>query len=859
MVKEGTQNILQIAHDFYKKLYTKENECSSTQDRLLQNIDIFLTNEARECLNKEIDQRELKESMLSMKNSKSPGSDGLGKEFYEFFWEDLCDFYDDVVKEIFETDELSRTQQEGLIKIAYKKNGRHLLKNYRPLSLQNFDVKIIAKSLAKRMALYINDLIHDNQKCVPGRKITTNIHIAQDLIDTINANGDKAAFIFIDQEKAFDRISHNFMIKTLIAFGFPENFIKWVKILYNNITSRVKINGFLTESFDIERGVRQGCPLSSLIYVLCAEVLAIEIRKNDNIQGYKYNNFQNEQKLLSFADDMKICIITDQSLFELFKVLHDYELASNAKVNQDKTKALWIGQWQNRTDTPLGLKWTNGNVEFLGPHIGNDRESASRITFEIVKNSIKNKISYWNPKHISLKGKAKILNIFVLSKLWSTLEILDIPDNTLDELNRMIKAYFWNDLHQRELKVICYPYHEGGLNLQSIVYKMNAFRIKWLSELLGKDSTKIERWLADHLIGTKNQVFGLKIINYRTSDLNHIKNSFYRKAVKIWQCMNISYRPKNITSIKNDYIYENILLKDDDGRVYKPPGYYQNRGFPSYVPLYFKNLPVTFPLTQMNPLIRSFIPKINKSFFNLTFSNDNESHYFIIDKNNTQIDLNKCEFKVLYREILDRNIDNNKIWVNKWKSEFQIEEQDWLQIWENIHDNLNNYQVQSSMWELLHRNYMCAYFAKLVFNKSGNCKLCGKLELKRVHIITDCETVKKIIENFDYILALLHTIPLTPKEIIFGISAKNKIDKKLHNYIMFAIRHVIYRSRNKTFDCQNTAVIAISNRIKVFIRSDLKNKFFTALYKNEIQNFKDTYLYNNILGKIENNELEHGI
>lgn len=116
----------------------------------------------------------------------------------------------------------------------------------------------------------------------------------------------------------------------------------------------------------------------------------------------------------------------------------------------------------------------------------------------------------------------------------------------------MIKAYFWNDLHQ-------------GLYLQGIVYKTNAFRIKWLSEHLRKQSTKIEIWLADHLIGTKNQVFGLKMINYRTSDLNHIKNSFYRKAVKIWQSMNISYRPKNITSIKNDYIYENILLKDDDG------------------------------------------------------------------------------------------------------------------------------------------------------------------------------------------------------------------------------------------------------------------------------------------------------
>ena len=103
-------------------LYTKENECSSTHDRLLQNIDRYLTDEARECLNKEINQIELKESMLSMKNSKSPGSDGLGKEFHEFFWDYLCDFYENVIKDIFETDELSKSQQEGLIKIAYTNN-----------------------------------------------------------------------------------------------------------------------------------------------------------------------------------------------------------------------------------------------------------------------------------------------------------------------------------------------------------------------------------------------------------------------------------------------------------------------------------------------------------------------------------------------------------------------------------------------------------------------------------------------------------------------------------------------------------------------------------------------------------------
>ena len=120
-------------------------------------------------------------------------------------------------------------------------------------------------------------------------------------------------------------------------------------------------------------------------------------------------------------------------------------------------------------------------------------------------------------------------------------------------------------------------------------------------------------------------------------------------------------------------IYKNIILKDDDGRVYEPPGYYRNINFPHYIPFYFKDLPVTFPLTQMNPLMRSFIPQINKSLFNLKLSNGNKYYYLVTDKNNTKIDLKECEFKTLYREILSREIDTNKIWVNKWKSDFQIE------------------------------------------------------------------------------------------------------------------------------------------------------------------------------------------
>ena len=174
----------------------------------------------------------------------------------------------------------------------------------------------------------------------------------------------------------------------------------------------------------------------------------------------------------------------------------------------------------------------------------------------------------------------------------------------------------------------------------------------------------------------------------------------------------------------------------------------------------------------------------------------------------------------------------------------------------NVHDTLNNYQVQSSMWELFHRNYMCAYFAKLVFNKSGNCKLCGKLELKRTHILVNCDASKAVIKIFEPILLTLHRENLSIKETIFGLLSNNQINKRLHNYVIYSIRHVIFRSRNIDFENVNTAVSTITSKTKRYIRDDLKSKYYIALNKNRIQKFRQTYLYNNILAEVINNNLE---
>ena len=106
-----------------------------------------------------------------------------------------------------------------------------------------------------------------SQTAVDGRKIDYTVHLIRDLIDLVNKDDLDGALIFLDQEKAFDRVEHKFLFKTLQGFGFGDNFIDWLKILYSNATTKIKVNGHFTESIPLTRGLRQGCPLSPSLYV----------------------------------------------------------------------------------------------------------------------------------------------------------------------------------------------------------------------------------------------------------------------------------------------------------------------------------------------------------------------------------------------------------------------------------------------------------------------------------------------------------------------------------------------------------------------------------------------------------------
>ena len=92
--------------------------------------------------------------------------------------------------------------------------------------------------------------------------------------------------------------------------------------------------------------------------------------------------------------------------------------------NVTKTDGLWVGEWEGRVDRPCNLKWTSSSVKFTGILVGNDRYQCSREGFASILEKIITKMAYWKSKFLSLKGRIKVLNIFVLSKFCFFLDFL---------------------------------------------------------------------------------------------------------------------------------------------------------------------------------------------------------------------------------------------------------------------------------------------------------------------------------------------------------------------------------------------------------------------------------------------------
>jgi hypothetical protein len=283
LIYEGqlTHNKQKIKEAVLKHLTNIFNTKDSVSDprEYLNSTTKTLKQTDQRILEKRITKDELTHALKSLNKNKSPGIDGLTVEFLVHFWNKLGDLYFKMVNEALSRNEFPKSLRMGVITLIYKKGDPSEIKNWRPVTVPTADYKIFARSLSNRIKTVVEKLVSSDQSfCVPNRSIFDTLHLTRDVISYANEKSHPLAIVSLDQAGAFDRVDREYLFNLLEAFGFPNNIITGIKLLYTKATAVAKINNQLTSEIPLTRGVRQGCPLSGLLFALSIEPLLADLR-----------------------------------------------------------------------------------------------------------------------------------------------------------------------------------------------------------------------------------------------------------------------------------------------------------------------------------------------------------------------------------------------------------------------------------------------------------------------------------------------------------------------------------------------------------------------------------------------------
>lgn len=461
---------------------------------------------------------------LALKLSKNGTATGLDGCPYEL-WKELDDLYAIAVedrKEGFDILKILTTVfrdirshgideragfAEGWMCPIYKKKDPTDISNYRPITLLNTDYKLLTKSLALQLVEPIHKLIHPDQAgFIPRRSIFNHIRLASTVINYAEVMEEDGVIVALDQEKAYDKIRHDYLWETLKAFNIPKEFIEVVRSLYENAHTEVAINGVLSKPFKVTRGVRQGDPLSCLLFDIAIEPLACRFRSCEELEGFAIPGVDERLIINLFADDTTLYLSKNDRFDKVESLLRAWCKAAGAKFNIEKTEIIPVGSGRHRhkvvttrkinqeDQQPLDLRIRiakNGEaVRSLGAWIGNDAEDLT--PWEIIMDKMRKKLAIWAKSNPTLYGKRLIIQAVVGGHTQFLTKAQGMPTHIEEAIIEMIRNYIWDyDIHPRiALKYLYRPISEGGLGLLDIQTRNEAIELIWLREYLNLTPTR---------------------------------------------------------------------------------------------------------------------------------------------------------------------------------------------------------------------------------------------------------------------------------------------------------------------------------------------------------------------------------
>lgn len=811
--------ILQTASDFYKQLYTSKASNDNSDFGYGFMHTKILKEEDKDSCDGDITIKECTDVIHSFKKNKTPGNDGISAEFYQYFWSDLNTCMIDSFNFAYNKGELSPSQKQAIITLVDKGKDREFIENWRPISILNVDYKMASKVLANRLSEKIPDLVGLYQTgFVKGRYMSDTVRTLYDVIEYCKLTNTSGLILTIDFEKAFDSLEWDFLFKTLQNMNFGESFIRWIKLFYYNIESCISNNGITSTYFKIERGVRQGDPLSPYLFILCAEVMSQLIIRNHNIQGITMNT--TEFKILQYADDTTAILKDENSARVFLSEITKFGKFSGLNINTSKSEAIWLGDRPPLFKLPNSIKWCKDPVKILGVYVGWDLKAAWEISLEKKITGLKRILNSWKTRQLTLNGKVIIIKSLAISQIIYLMGLLPFPDDVIKDIECAIYNFLWSSkTHKVKKSVIIQEYKDGGCKMIDIRSQIITQKLKWVKLYLNCHDG-LWRSSMEGLINVKN----LGVFLRSNFDLNTewTKSIFYSDVLNALHKLNIVDQYNTKDNLINQFmfydkrvkigqkpVYDNELFQaglwrfcdlfQSDGTIV-PFSNWESRGVSKGKFIIWKG-------------VLSIVQKLELEI-NTMNSSKNIPNKTVLLPTGDIIDLQYSNSKEIYSKIVK---------LRKVKPTSLISYVEQYDLSEKEIDNMfllprictDDMLLKEFQYKILHK-YLAtnSLLYKMKKVESNRCTFCGLYVESITHIFYDCIESKNVWFMIQSVLVNIDCTvrKLTCKDVVLGFRLENMSSNNMF------INNVILQGKFYLWKCRSAAIKPSYVKFKEYIQ-----------------------------------------
>ena len=418
-------------------------------------------------------------------------------------WEELKEKIFETVTNFFTVGGSLRHLNVTWVTLIPKVENPTAIEEFRPISMVGSLYKIIAKILSSRLKEVIAPLIDESQSAfVKNRQILDGVMIANESMRWLKKNKIPGSLIKLDFQSAYDSVNWVFLRKVMEKLGFGRTWIEWIMECVSSASMSVLLNGSPLRPFKMEKGLRQGDPLSPYLFILVSEALVYTLKKAHDmnfIEAVQIGKAKVSLKHLQFVDDILIFAPKNPiCITNYFRILDVFSLMSGLTLNYNKSAFIPWKQddqsWVTEIAAGVGCTLASPPFTYLGFPLGQQFNKGA--AWKPVIRNIENRLASWKARLLSRAGRLTLIKSVLNSLPVYFMSMFKIPRTVAAKIVKLQRRFFWGGKFGEskccptvKWSDIELPKEMGGLGVGNILHKNLILLFKWWWRFSESDNT----------------------------------------------------------------------------------------------------------------------------------------------------------------------------------------------------------------------------------------------------------------------------------------------------------------------------------------------------------------------------------